>query len=327
MAKSGACSAVCGFFAGIIMSALTLAIFAMTSFDIPLSITTGVQNTKLDAARARAESCTSRYAFDGGSDLQKHFTDLKGKEGPGLWKWVHYFDIYDKHFARFRGTDVHFMEIGIFSGGSLRMWREYFGPKARICGVDISNRTLVYEDNAEYGYPTKIFIGDQGDAQFWDKTLQILPRLDILVDDGGHHAFQQQMTHDKVMPFLAPGGVMLVEDAHGGNHLFLEGMFDHYIRSEKGLNAYRFFTETGTGMQDKGSKPMSEIQKTFVEVSFYTYMVVIEKLKKRRDGTRLWSPMHGSIWQPPTFWEDTYRAAGSRIAQTSSKDRKKSGSR
>jgi hypothetical protein len=38
--------------------------------------------------------------------------------GPGIWKWRHYFEIYHRHFARFVSTDVHVVEIGIFSGGS-----------------------------------------------------------------------------------------------------------------------------------------------------------------------------------------------------------------
>src|SRR5437016_1539396 len=52
------------------------------------------------------------------------------EEGPGIWKWDHYFDIYDRHFAKFRGHDSYLLEIGVYSGGSLKMWRDYLGPKA-----------------------------------------------------------------------------------------------------------------------------------------------------------------------------------------------------
>src|SRR5262245_33435219 len=61
------------------------------------------------------------------------------KEGPGIWKWNHYFNIYDRHFRRFRGQEVHVLEIGVYSGGSLEMWREYFGASAIIYGVDIQS--------------------------------------------------------------------------------------------------------------------------------------------------------------------------------------------
>src|SRR5215475_1712557 len=56
------------------------------------------------------------------------------KEGPGIWKWDHYFDIYHRHFSRFRDRAVRVLEIGIYSGGSLEMWRDYFGPRCQIFG-------------------------------------------------------------------------------------------------------------------------------------------------------------------------------------------------
>jgi hypothetical protein len=75
-------------------------------------------------------------------------------EGHGIWKWTHYFDVYDRHFRAFRGRDVHVLEIGIYSGGSLDMWRDYFGPKSTIYGVDIEPDCRVYEKDG-----VKIYIG------------------------------------------------------------------------------------------------------------------------------------------------------------------------
>src|SRR4051794_15999110 len=51
-------------------------------------------------------------------------------DGPGIWKFRHYFEIYHRHFSKFIGTEVHVAEIGVYSGGSLNMWKEYFGPKS-----------------------------------------------------------------------------------------------------------------------------------------------------------------------------------------------------
>ncbi len=41
-------------------------------------------------------------------------------------KWHHYFDIYTKHFDAYRNRPIRMLEIGVFRGGSLRMWKEYF---------------------------------------------------------------------------------------------------------------------------------------------------------------------------------------------------------
>ena len=59
-----------------------------------------------------------------------------------------------------------FAEIGIFAGGSLKMWRWYFGPRANITGIDLAGATRAYERNAEYGSPDQILVGSQGDESF-----------------------------------------------------------------------------------------------------------------------------------------------------------------
>jgi hypothetical protein len=59
------------------------------------------------------------------------------RQGPGIWKWDHYFDVYHRHFSKFRGRKVTVLEIGIYSGGSLLMWRDYFDADCTIYGVDL----------------------------------------------------------------------------------------------------------------------------------------------------------------------------------------------
>ena len=44
------------------------------------------------------------------NDLEQHVTQNTGRES---FKWAHYFDIYDRHFSRCRGTDVHVVEIRV----------------------------------------------------------------------------------------------------------------------------------------------------------------------------------------------------------------------
>jgi hypothetical protein len=53
------------------------------------------------------------------NDLLKYFENNPGNL---IHKWMHYFEIYDRHFSRFRNKDVHIVEIGVFQGGSLQMW-------------------------------------------------------------------------------------------------------------------------------------------------------------------------------------------------------------
>jgi hypothetical protein len=143
-------------------------------------------------------------------------------EGPGIWKWRHYFDIYDRHLARFRGRPVRIVEVGIFGGGSIGMWREYFGSNVHIYGVDIDSSCRALE-----GEGVEIFIGDQSDPAFWESFLAGSPEIDIVLDDGGHLASQQSVTLECLLPAMRPGGVYICEDIQGGFqpfHAFVDGL-------------------------------------------------------------------------------------------------------
>jgi len=69
------------------------------------------------------------------SDLQKYFRTNRKRL---ITKWDHYFEIYDRHFKRYRDREVTVLEIGVSHGGSLQMWKHYFGSRARIFGIDIN---------------------------------------------------------------------------------------------------------------------------------------------------------------------------------------------
>jgi 23S rRNA U2552 (ribose-2'-O)-methylase RlmE/FtsJ len=209
--------------------------------------------------------------------------------GRGITKWRHYFDAYDRHLAKFVGRDVTILEVGIYSGGSLEMWRSYFGPRCRVVGIDIQDSCRVYENEA-----TRIFIGDQADRSFWRRLLAEIPAVDVVIDDGGHAAEQQIVTLEETLPALAPGGVFICEDTHGD--------FDRFISYVHGLvsslNAFEpdasdlEFLRDGKGI---ASHP-TPFQRDIHAVHSYPYLTVIEK----RDAPleHLVCPKHGTEWQP-----------------------------
>src|SRR5688572_1688350 len=47
-------------------------------------------------------------------------------------KWHHYLEIYERHFEplRQREQPLRILELGVSRGGSLEIWRQYFGPSA-----------------------------------------------------------------------------------------------------------------------------------------------------------------------------------------------------
>ena len=140
------------------------------------------------------------------NDLEKYFANNTERL---LQKWKHYFDIYDRHFSRFRGTDVHVVEFGVSHGGSLQMWKDYFGPNSRIFGIDINPHCKDLEEDQ-----VEIFIGDQENKKFLRSLKEKIPRIDILIDDGGHTMKQQINTFEELFPHVHESGVYLCEDLH-----------------------------------------------------------------------------------------------------------------
>jgi SAM-dependent methyltransferase len=145
--------------------------------------------------------------------LETYFDDHR--EGAGIWKWRHYFELYERHLGKFVGEEVHVVEVGVFSGGSLPMWRAYFGDRCQVYGVDIEPACKAYEADR-----VRVFIGDQSDPEFWARFREAVPFVDILIDDGGHEAPQQIETLEAMLPHLRPGGVYVCEDIHGPFHPF-----------------------------------------------------------------------------------------------------------
>ncbi len=138
--------------------------------------------------------------------LEKYFRKNKARQ---TTKWVHYFDIYHQYFSKYRGKKVIILEFGVADGGSLQMWKHYFGKKARIIGVDIDSRC---KDLAEK--QIEIFIGDQQSRYFLRKLLKKTGPLDVVIDDGGHFMKQQIITFQEIFPTIKKGGIFITEDLH-----------------------------------------------------------------------------------------------------------------
>ena len=60
-------------------------------------------------------------------------------------KWVKYFDVYEENFLKFKGKNITFVEIGVSNGGSLEIWKKYFGPNSKIIGIDINPECKKFE--------------------------------------------------------------------------------------------------------------------------------------------------------------------------------------
>lgn len=133
----------------------------------------------------------------------------RAKRAHPVHKWHHYFDIYERHFSPWRGRDVRMLEIGVQRGGSLDIWRSYFGPGSRIAGLDIDPACA-----SVGGERTRIYIGDQADRALLKRIVAEEGPFDIVLDDGGHRMSQMIASFEELYPTLNCPGVYLVEDTH-----------------------------------------------------------------------------------------------------------------
>ncbi|MEI6244741.1 MAG: class I SAM-dependent methyltransferase [Acidobacteriota bacterium] len=200
--------------------------------------------------------------------------------GPGVWKWMHYFDIYHRHFQKFVGRDVHVVEVGVYSGGSLQMWQHYFGERCRVTGIDTEDACKIYENDT-----TRIAIGDQGDPAFWARFRAEFPPIDILIDDGSHMPLDQVTTLEETLRYLKPGGVYLCEDTGGVGNRFVR-----YAQSVVAhLNAIDLL---GPNLDICRPRPA---QAAVYSAHFYPFVVVIEKTDIPTEYLVL--TRRGSEWQ------------------------------
>jgi hypothetical protein len=126
-----------------------------------------------------------------------------------IHKWHHYFEIYERHFSKYRGKDVVFLEIGIYHGGSLQFWKSYFGKGSKIYAIDINPDCKKFEsDNVQ------ILIGSQEDRDFLRQVKATVPKFDILLDDGGHTMRQQIVSFEELYDHVKEDGIYSCEDIH-----------------------------------------------------------------------------------------------------------------
>lgn len=202
------------------------------------------------------------------NDLESYFYNNRGRL---IDKWIHYFEIYDRHLSRYRNTDVHVVEFGVFKGGSLQMWKHYFGPHAHIYGVDINEECKQFEEEQ-----VQIHIGDQENREFLRDLAQHIPRIDILIDDGGHTMKQQIATFEELYPLIAEDGIYIGEDLHTsywpayGGGLRKKGSFIEFSkRMIDRLNAWHYY--------ERNPESLDRIAKTTYSLHYYDSVLVVEK--------------------------------------------------
>lgn len=206
------------------------------------------------------------------NDLEKYFRQNTGNL---IVKWNHYFDIYDRYFKKYRGKEVVIVEIGVFQGGSLQMWQNYFGDKAKIYGLDINPQCKEFE-----GGNIKILIGSQSDKNFLQEVKKQIPKIDVLIDDGSHRMHDQIVTFEELFDHVKDDGIYLCEDVHtsywlkyGGGYK-RRGTFIEYSKN--------FIDYLHPDHSEQSSFKVNKYTRSINAIHFYECIVVFEKKKREK---------------------------------------------
>lgn len=186
-------------------------------------------------------------------------------------KWEHYFRVYEKFLAKFRGrSDFRMLEIGVSQGGSLDMWRQYFGPSMLLVGVDIDPRCKGYEQGK-----TLVRIGSQDNRDFLRSLVREFQTFDVIIDDGGHTMEQQIVTFEELYDTVRPGGIFLTEDVHTSYHEPFQG---GYRREGTFMELAKQKLDELNGFHiDAHRDAFGGFFRSTFGVSFFDSMVVFEK--------------------------------------------------
>ena len=201
------------------------------------------------------------------NDLENFFSNSQHRL---IHKWHHYFEIYNRHLAHLRDSKVNILEIGIAHGGSLQMWDYYFNGNATIYAVDINPECKKFESEN-----VKIFIGSQEDESFLNHLKNSIPRLDVLIDDGGHTFKQQITTFRSLFEHVKDDGIYICEDLH-------TSYFKHF---GGGLKKKRTFIEFSKNFIDRihawhnKKIPVDSLTESVHSLHYYDSVLVIEKRK------------------------------------------------
>ena len=206
-----------------------------------------------------------KEAFDGLSDL-KH-----------VIKYENYFEIYDSHLSRFLEKEkIYLLEIGLLDGGSIDLWKRYFGDRLVFYGIDINPICKTYEDDN-----VNVFIGSQSDKDFLKSFVSLTPEFDIIIDDGGHTMNQQITSFEYLFKHVKEGGVYLCEDTHTS----------YWMPYGGGLNRKSSFIEFSKSIVDKiyfwqhsSGKEPDYLVENVKGIHFYDGIVVFDKNRVKRSS-------------------------------------------
>lgn len=197
-------------------------------------------------------------------------------KGMRVRKWLHYIEIYDSLFQKIKssGLDIiRFLEIGVADGGSLQVWKSYFGESALIIGIDIDPSCSELPEVGKH-----VRIGSQADPEFLHSVVLELGGLNLVLDDGSHVGQDQLETFLTLWPLLESGGLYIIEDLHASFWPeFNKSPAESFLNQSGALieSLYQSYTKL------EETRLLNTVGSTIRSIQFFDSVIVIEKGPRR----------------------------------------------
>ena len=116
---------------------------------------------------------------------------------------------YERILEPFRQRPVRVLEIGVFKGGSCKLWSDFFPhPGSRIIGLDI----VLPEDAAPGDPRITLKQCNQNDAAGLREIAERFGPFDVVIDDGAHRFDETLNCYRVLFEHVNPRGYYIIED-------------------------------------------------------------------------------------------------------------------
>ena len=186
-----------------------------------------------------------------------------------------YVQMYEQLMESKRMTTNKILEVGYGSGGSIRMWMDYF-PNADIYCMEYCDEEYkdVWHNPSLDIQDMELIIGDSTKPESWK---DVPYNLDFIIEDGDHSPHSQLATFMNGFSHVASGGVYFIEDLHcsfeeryGNTDIVYKQFFDYIIQQQTPGRNYG-----GNFYQSRGAMP--EIVRDIYSYQFFKSVIAVQK--------------------------------------------------
>ena len=130
-----------------------------------------------------------------------------------------YIDLYQSLLSAKKDTAKNVLEVGICTGGSIRLWSDYF-TNAHVFGLDIMEvndmwKDIIHKENITIYASTNAYDESFFNATFLEKGI----RCDFMLDDGPHSLECMKQFITLYSQIMTDDGILIIEDVQSWDWL------------------------------------------------------------------------------------------------------------